>query len=427
MRKLPAKGTRDFLPEQFLFRNQIINLITKTYQQAGFQQIETPCIEDINLLCNNQGGENEKMVFKILKRGEKLKQNLHNPDNLADLGLRFDLTLPLCRFYANNQNELPQPAKLIQIGQVWRAERPQQGRFRQFLQCDIDSIGLEAPFAEIDLINTTAKALNNLGLQDFTIHINDRTLLNILLQSCGFLPDFYMEVLISLDKLDKINWNGVEKELIEKQQPEKAIEQLKNIIFQDSQDFDQLCEILKKLKPENLQAIEEIQNNLSLLFKSFINKTQNKFNLLFDPSLVRGMGYYTGLIFEIRTAKTKTSIAGGGRYDKLIGTILKKKEDYLAVGFSIGIERLIPLLDMESLKFKIKNKKLAFLFEPSKNRDMAFLLEQTNQFKNKYDTVNLLPLKKKLSRQIDRLAQEQYTHYLIFTSENSLEHIKVIK
>ena len=418
MRQLPPKGTRDFLPDQLNFRHHVLDSIVKVYRQAGFRQIETPCIENIELLLGNQGGENEKMVYKILKRGEKLKASLQTKKALADLGLRFDLTLPLCRFYANNQNNLPKPAKLIQIGQVWRAERPQQGRFRQFLQCDIDIIGLEAPLAELDLIATTTEALLALGLKEFTVHINDRSILNALLDTCGFDPNNQIQILVSLDKLDKINWAGVKHELIKTDQPLASIDKLEDLITK-SLSFEDLIQVLQVDHPK----LDQSQKNINSILKTF-SDTQD-FKVKFNLSLVRGMGYYTGLIFEIRTTDQESSIAGGGRYDKLIANILSKHENILAVGFSIGLERLLHILEQKHTLQLNSDKNLALLYKLDSQVDLKDLIQTARKLKPDYKEVSLLPLKTKLSRQLSRLVQDKFTHYAIFKTTNI--NIKTLK
>ncbi|MEZ4543798.1 MAG: ATP phosphoribosyltransferase regulatory subunit [Cyanobacteriota/Melainabacteria group bacterium] len=233
LKATPPRGTRDFLPEEAALRDWACEKIKATYREHGFTPIETPALENIKLLKRGEGGENLQLIFEILKRGEKLEKamsgNGQEPE-LSDLGLRFDLTVPLVRYYSNNANELPIPFKAVQIGNVWRAERPQKGRFRQFTQCDIDIIGLKSNFAELDLLNASSRALLALGLDGFTIRINDRRYLQDIARYCGFAEESWERVFIAIDKLDKIGLDGVKTELLQENPgQEKAVEKLGEI------------------------------------------------------------------------------------------------------------------------------------------------------------------------------------------------------
>lgn len=333
--KTPAKGMRDFLPKEFALRQQILTIIQKTYESYGFTRIETPAVENIELLTSKQGGDNEKLIFKILKRGEKLENSQQSGD-LCDLGLRYDLTVPLARFYSNNIGQLPSVFKSIQMDNVWRADRPQRGRFRQFVQCDIDVIGEESNLAETELISATVQALNNLGFEGVTVRISDRRLLNALVERCGFLDEQKQSVFIALDKLDKIGVGGVMQE-VEQIAPGKAVDFINmiNRITSAPNSFEKCVEELGPYLPDEVK-----QNLEEILYVT--NKTVQSGKVVFDVTLVRGMGYYTGTIYEVTLDGLNSSVAGGGRYDKMIGRITGN--DVPACGFSIGFERIALLL-----------------------------------------------------------------------------------
>lgn len=332
--KSPAKGMRDFLPKEFALRQQVLAVIQHTYESYGFSRIETPPVENIDLLTSKQGGDNEKLIFKVLKRGEKL-QNAEQGD-LCDLGLRYDLTVPLARFYANNCGQLPGVFKAMQMDSVFRADRPQRGRYRQFVQCDIDIIGEPTNLAEIELITATTNALSNLGFNNLTVRLSDRRLLNALAQKCGFTDEQKPAVFIALDKLDKIGVAGVMEEV-------EAIAQGKSTIFIDminritasKNPFKTCIEELGDCLPDEVrQNIEEIL--------AVTKHTVNCGKVVFDVTLVRGMGYYTGTIYEVSAEGLSSAIAGGGRYDKMIGRLTG--QDVPACGFSIGFERIVLLM-----------------------------------------------------------------------------------
>lgn len=307
---------RDLLPGEKGARERLLAQIRSVYTSRGFQEIETPALEDLARLTSGQGGDNEKLVFKVLKRGEELQKALESADELADLGLRFDLTVPLTRFYASNQSKLPRVLKAIQIGPVWRAERPQKGRYRQFLQCDIDIIGEESQLAEIELIAASLAALDTIGLPGAQIRINDRRLLSLALEQLG-IQDRQDKALIAIDKLDKIGISGVVAEL--------------------SETFG--AEIADRAKIW-LENTGDAQLPSELTWTAELGELADR--LRFDPTLVRGMGYYTGAIFEIEHPDVPYSIGGGGRYDEMVGRFSGAAAP--AVGISLGIERIIDLL-----------------------------------------------------------------------------------
>ncbi len=309
MKITTVKGTNDYLPSEARLRDYIQTQILNTYTDAGFERIMTPAVEDIENLDKSDGGDNLNLIFKILKRGDKLNKALASggEKDLSDMGLRYDLTLPLSRYYANNRSELVLPAKCIQIDKVYRAERPQKGRLREFVQCDIDIIGSSSESCEIELIHTTAKALLALGIDDFTVIINDRRILNVLLMNAGFKEEQLPSVCITFDKLDKIGADGVKAELTDKGFDKTAIERLGEIIS----------------KPLTLDTVKELcgehTEKLDAVIQSTRELAQGRYGIEFDISLVRGQGYYTGIVFEIVSKNFRGSIAGGGRYDNLIG------------------------------------------------------------------------------------------------------------
>jgi histidyl-tRNA synthetase len=330
----PPRGMRDVLPDEVELRDRTLGTILDVYRRRGFVRIETPAVESLQLLTGGQGGENEKLIFKILKRGDRLTA-ARDVDDLADLGLRFDLTVPLARYYAHNHARLPQPLKAIQIGPVWRAERPQHGRFRQFTQCDIDILGVRSEIAEIELILATADALTSLGLADLTVRINDRRVLAAMARHCGFEEARFDAVFIALDKLDKIEAAGVVRELLEDGHPEAAVRALM-ALMEDAATPERLAERLGQTADPAVWA------GLTRIIDTVTAAGDLRVRILFDPTLVRGMSYYTGPIFEIRHGNASISIAGGGRYDRMIGKLLGR--DVPATGFSIGFERVISIL-----------------------------------------------------------------------------------
>jgi len=341
---LPAKGTFDALPKDMELRNYVKEVISNTYKARGFMQIETPIIENLDLITNSDGGENLRLIFKILKRGEKLslpERAELDENTLCDLALRFDLTLPLSRFYAKNRNDLPSPFKAFQMGYAFRAERPQKGRYRQFIQSDVDIIGDNSIFAEISVLKTVSKALNELGFGDSTIMINDRRLLREVVEQAG-LGELFETVCITLDKLDKVGEEGVKEELLSKDIAQDEVEKLMSILIGLKEEG--LSKSNSLYAKELLKIMEEVGRN---------------FKIEFDPSLVRGMGYYTGPIYEIVSDEFKSSIGGGGRYDNLMTKF--QKEPIPAVGFSIGFERIIQILADRGFEIPNKGKNIAIL------------------------------------------------------------------
>ena len=359
LKKKPVTGMKDILPKEMEIRNYVMNMIRETYGKFGFTAIETPCVEHIENLCSKQGGDNEKLIFKIMKRGEKLNlETAQSEADLTDSGLRYDLTVPLSRFYSNNANDLPTPFKALQMGSVWRADRPQRGRFRQFVQCDIDILGEPTCLAEIELILATTTLLGKLNFKDFKVRINERRILKAMASYSGFTEDQYDQVFIILDKMDKIGWDGVKAELIESGYPEANVEKYVTMFDEMEKAEDALAYLSEKLSGV---LEEDVIENLRTIRTSVEATAASQFQLVFDPTLVRGMSYYTGTIFEIEMAEFGSSVAGGGRYDKMIGKFTGK--DTPACGFSIGFERIITILMEQNFQVPGTSGKKAFLIE----------------------------------------------------------------
>lgn len=404
---LPSKGMRDFLPEDKALREKMMEIIRSEYTKHGFLEIETSIIEDLNRLVNSDGGENTKLIFKILKRGEKLQldQSDMKEDNLADLGLRFDLTLPLSRYYCNNMNDLPKIFKAMQTGYVYRAERPQKGRFRGFVQCDMDIMGDPSNGAEMELIHAISSTLVRLGLKDFTIKINDRRLLLASIASCGFATEDFGKVCIILDKADKIGVEGVSKELLKEGFEETLVNQLM-VVMQtiETEGLQGLKE--KGVCPEAVQSLEEIIDTIEAV-------DGGKYNIDFDFTLVRGMGYYTGTIFEIAYSNLGYSVAGGGRYDKMIGSFIG--QDIPAVGFSIGFERIFEILKEEGNQF-FNPTQLALIY--TEQDSMKEVMMKADELRSDYDAVSLFKKEKKFGKQLERMAKFGFTAFAVYKNED---------
>lgn len=357
--KKPVTGMKDILPAEMQIRDYVISVIKDTYGKFGFTSIETPCVENIANLSNKQGGENEKLIFKILKRGEKLNlETAASENDLVDGGLRYDLTVPLVRFYSNNAANLPSPFKALQMGNVWRADRPQRGRYRQFMQCDIDILGEPSNLAEIELILATTTTLTRLGFSNFQIRINDRRILKAMAAYAGFPEESYDSVFITLDKMDKIGMDGVKAELVEDGYAEEICEKYLNLFAEVEKEENGPACLLDTLK-DYLDA--DVMHSFMEIMDSVKATKADSFELVFDPTLVRGMSYYTGTIFEIAMPEFGGSCGGGGRYDKMVGKFTGN--DVPACGFSIGFERIILLLMEKGFKVPTQPAKKAFLIE----------------------------------------------------------------
>ena len=406
LKKKPVTGMKDMLPREMQIRDYVIRLIKETYGTFGFSSIETPCVEHIENLSSKQGGENEKLIFKILKRGEKLKLDTAECEaDLVDGGLRYDLTVPLSRYYSNNVSELPSPFKALQMGNVWRADRPQRGRFRQFMQCDIDILGEPNNLAEIELILATTTLLGKLDFKNFTVRINDRKILKAMAAYSGFEEKDYDDVFIILDKMDKIGLDGVEKELQEHGYPKEAVEKYLQLFKEITNDIEGVRYCKEKLEGYLEEATAD---GLEMIIASVDSVKEADFKLSFDPTLVRGMSYYTGTIFEIAMDEFGGSVGGGGSYDEMIGKFTGQPTP--ACGFSIGFERIVMLLLERGYEIPDNKEKLALLIEKGMPQEkmlevLAFAKEQRATGKQ----VMLSIMKKNKKFQKEQLSQEGYT------------------
>lgn len=363
--KKPVTGMKDILPQEMQIRDYAIGVIKETYGKFGFTSIETPCVEHIANLTSRQGGDNEKLIFKILKRGEKLNvAQAQTEEEVVDGGLRYDLTVPLVRFYANNAAQLPSPFKALQMGNVWRADRPQRGRYRQFMQCDIDILGEPSNLAEIELILATTTTLGRLGFQNFQIRINDRRILKAMAAYSGFPEESYDNVFIILDKIDKIGLEGVRQELSEAGFAREAVDRYVELyegLFQENAKGSARERVAGLARALEGVLEPEVSKNLEEIIESVEAAGSAAFEMVFDPTLVRGMSYYTGTIFEIAMPQLGISCGGGGRYDKMVGKFIGT--DVPACGFSIGFERIILLLTESGFQVPSQPKKVAYLIE----------------------------------------------------------------
>ena len=357
--KKPVNGMKDILPEEMQIRDYVQQVIKETYRSFGFTPIETPCMENIANLSNKQGGENEKLIFKVMKRGEKLKiDQAKTEGDLVDFGMRYDLTVPLVRYYSNNANDLPSPFKALQMGSVWRADRPQRGRYRQFMQCDIDIIGEPSNLAEIELILATTTTIGRLGFQNFEIRINERRILKAMAAYSGFSEEEFDTVFIILDKMDKIGLDGVAEELAKEGYAKESIDKYL-ALFQGVETAENGIKYLAKTLEGYLDA--EVEKNLLEIIDSVDKAKTASFQMVFDPTLVRGMSYYTGTIFEISMPELGAACGGGGRYDKMVGKFTG--QDVPACGFSIGFERIVLLLMESGFTVPMQRPKVAYLIE----------------------------------------------------------------
>ena len=357
--KKPVNGMKDILPEEMQIRDYVQGVIKDTYRSFGFTPIETPCMENIGNLSSKQGGENEKLIFKVLKRGEKLKlEEAKEEADVVDFGMRYDLTVPLARFYSNNANNLPAPFKALQMGNVWRADRPQRGRYRQFMQCDIDILGEPSNLAEIELILATTTTIGRIGFENFEIHINERRILKAMALYSGFAEESFDTVCIILDKMDKIGKEGVAEELEKEGFEKDAIDKYLGL-FDGVENAENGLKYLADTLADHLE--EGVYENLQEIIDAVEATKTAKFDLVFDPTLVRGMGYYTGTIFEIVMPELGAACGGGGRYDKMIGRFTGN--DVPACGFSIGFERIVLLLMESHFQIPTQPAKKAYLIE----------------------------------------------------------------
>ena len=406
LKKKPVTGMKDITPKEMEIRNYVISLIRETYGQFGFSSIETPCVEHIENLSSKQGGENEKLIFKILKRGDKLKlEEAKTEADLVDSGLRYDLTVPLSRYYANNANDLPAPFKALQMGNVWRADRPQRGRYRQFMQCDIDILGEPSILAEIELIQATSTLIGKLDFEDFTIRINDRRILKAMAAYSGFSPEDYDNVFITLDKMDKIGLEGVGEELKKQGYEEEKVEKYTRLFEKTTGDLKGVASL-----KETLEGVldENIVSDLETIIESVEAVKTAHFKLVFDPTLVRGMSYYTGPIFEISIDGFGGSVGGGGRYDEMIGRFTGSQTP--ACGFSVGFERIVMLLLEKDYQIPDKKEKIAFLVEKKMPAQrLQQVMKEADQLRKEGKAVSINMMKKNKKFQKEQLTAEGYT------------------
>ena len=409
--KKPVTGMKEILPEEMKIRNYVMDVIKETYSAFGFTQIETPCVENIANLSNKQGGENEKLIFKILKRGEKLNlETAQTEMDVVDNGLRYDLTVPLVRFYSNNANNLPSPFKALQMGNVWRADRPQRGRYRQFMQCDIDILGEPSNLAEIELILATTTTLGKLGFKNFQIRINERRILKAMAAYSGFPEESYDSVFIILDKMDKIGLEGVEEELIKYDFDEESVEKYTNLFKEIENKENPVTYLAEKLDgfmdDDVKQWMEEIIDSVRATKAS-------EFEIVFDPTLVRGMSYYTGTIFEIAIPEFGGSCGGGGRYDKMVGNFTGR--DVPACGFSIGFERIVLLLMEQGFKVPTENKKVAYLIEKGVNGErLCEVIAKAQEERKTGNQVLVARMNKNKKFQKSQLEEQGYNEFKEF-------------
>jgi histidyl-tRNA synthetase len=411
--KKPVTGMKDILPSEMQLRDYCIGIIKKTYAEFGFTSIETPCVESLANLNSKQGGENEKLIFKVMKRGEKLNLETAKEENdLTDSGLRYDLTVPLVRFYANHANELPAPFKALQMGNVWRADRPQKGRYRQFMQCDIDILGEPSNLAEIELILATTTTLGNLGFKDFKIRINDRRILKAMASYSGFPEEKFDDVFITLDKMDKIGLDGVKEELIKDGYDAGSVEKYIELfeLIGEKSGIDALKAVADKIS-DNLDA--EVSEGLTEIIDSVEKTKSAQFEMVFDPTLVRGMSYYTGTIFEVSMPQYGGSCGGGGRYDKMVGKFLG--QDTPACGFSIGFERIIMIMMDEGFKIPGESTKVAYLIEKGiKGERLAQIIGEAQKERTEGKQVLVVRMNKNKKFQKQQLSEQGYEEFKDF-------------
>ncbi|MGV3569748.1 MAG: histidine--tRNA ligase [Ramlibacter sp.] len=405
----PFRGMRDILPQDVERRERVISRIAENFGRRGFHRIETPALERLEVLLGSEGGDNEKLIFKVLKRGEKQGDD-SGVDALADAGLRYDLTVPLARYIAANHATLPMPFKAMQIGPVWRAERPQKGRFRQFIQCDVDILGMEAPYAEIDVLLAAGSCLEAIGLRNFTVRINHRAILTAMCQRVGVAPELHGKALISLDKLDKI---GVDEVLAE--------------IATLGADTARLRPLLEAVQAGDTAPAGFVRDFALDLDPAVVGELQatiarvqelrtGSWKIAFDPTLVRGMGYYTGAVFEVAHPDFAFSLGGGGRYDNMVGRFLGRQ--VRACGFSVGFERLMLALTDADIYGAAAVERVAVLYDRPETAAAAYGAAEAARGEGAAATV--LPSEKKLGRQIERLRELGYQRVLIVGEDGSV-------
>lgn len=389
----PIRGTNEYLPKTARIREIVREKILKSYQNNGYNLISTPILEHLDLLNMSEGGDNLKLIFKTIKRGDKL--DLTKPDikveDIVEEGLRYDLTVPLARFYANNKEKLPNPFKAIQIDYSFRAERPQRGRMRQFVQCDIDVFGDNSINAELELLKTALDTYNEIGFADLTLKINNRKILNTLVLNAGFVEVELNTICVTLDKIDKIGVSGVVMELIEKNMDPEKINKLVECLNDVISNGLDAC-VNYGVQADLVEEMKYLINSLNLL-------TNNRFNIKFDISIVRGQGYYTDTVYEFYTNGFGGAIGGGGRYNKMIGKIIGS--DVPAVGLSIGFEPITMLIFERGLTFDAKPN-LALIYDDDDNILEVFNVK--DKLKTEYN-VSLFKRAKNMKNFYDKIVE----------------------
>lgn len=411
LNKKPVTGMKDILPEEMKIRNYVQNIIKETYHAFGFTQIETPCVENISNLTNKQGGENEKLIFKILKRGEKLNlEEAQEEMDVVDNGLRYDLTVPLVRYYSKNANSLPSPFKALQMGNVWRADRPQRGRYRQFMQCDIDILGDPSNLAEIELILATTTTLGKLGFKNFQIRINERRILKAMAAYSGFPEESYDSVFIILDKMDKIGPDGVKEELIQYDFAPESVEKYMQLFAEIEKQENPIAYLAEQLGD---YMGEDVKQWMDEIIESVKATKSSDFEIVFDPTLVRGMSYYTGTIFEIAIPEFGGSCGGGGRYDKMVGKFTG--HDVPACGFSIGFERIVLLLLEQGFQIPEDYDKVVYLIEKGvKGEKLCQVIAQAQEERKSGTQVLVTRMNKNKKFQKEQLQAQGYENFKEF-------------
>ena len=416
LKKKPVNGTKDILPREMEIRSYVQSVIESTYSEFGFTRIQTPALEDIGNLLSKQGGDNEKLIFKVLKRGEKLKLDEAKEENdLVDMGLRYDLTVPLVRFYSNNANELASPFKALQMDNVWRADRPQRGRYRQFMQCDIDILGEPSNLAEIELILATTTTLGKLGFKGFEIRINDRRMLKAMATYAGFLEDSFDSVFITLDKMDKIGLEGVKAELLENGFDEAMVDKYLDL-YSKIEGNEAALSTVKDILGDELAG--ESFENLDEIITTVDEAKTADFKMVFDPTLVRGMSYYTGTIFEIAIPEFGGSCGGGGRYDEMVGKFTGNNVP--ACGFSIGFERICLLLLEQGFTVPTSGRKVAYLIEKGYAKEgVSKIMQEAAAARKEGQTVLVVRMNKNKKFQKDQLTNAGYVEFKEFFKEQN--------
>ena len=412
--KKPMTGMKDIMPDEMKVRNYVKRVIEETYLSYGFSQIETPVVENIQNLTSKQGGENEKLIFKILKRGEKLNLETAEAEmDLVDSGLRYDLTVPLVRYYSKNANELPTPFKALQMGNVFRADRPQRGRYRQFMQCDIDILGDATNLAEIELILATSSTLTKLGFKNFEIRINDRRILKAMAEYSGFKAEDFDQVFITLDKMDKIGLDGVKEVLVKDGFNDDAVEKYTSLFSEIENESDPIAYLSDKLGDS---FADDVKQWMDEIIDSVKNAKTDNYDIVFDPTLVRGMSYYTGTIFEIAIPEFGGSCGGGGRYDKMVGQFTGN--DTPACGFSIGFERIILLMMEQGFEIPENEDKVCYLIEKGvEGKALSDIIEKANVERQNGKQILVARMNKNKRFQKEQLSEQGYTNFEEFYKE----------